>query len=171
MAKQDFISIASHSLEELSAMLDAARRLKRAPATGSRPALLAGKVLVMLFEKPSLRTRLSFQVAITHLGGSAIYVRGDEVLLGQRESAADAARVLSGYADAIVARTFGQEMIVALKGERDHEHGDEVDDRGLESAEEADQPQSGPHPPRDAHRCWIFFGHRRLRLLGNHPPP
>lgn len=114
MAKLDFTTINSHPLGRLSEILAVARELKAANRRGERPKRLPGKVLILLFEKPSLRTRLSFEVAMTHLGGSAFYVRGEEVQLGKRESVEDAARVFSGYADAIVARTFEHDTIERL---------------------------------------------------------
>lgn len=75
---------------------------------------LSGKTLALLFEKPSLRTRVSFEVAIRQLGGQAIYLSPAEVGLGKRESVADVARVLSRYVDAIVARTFSHQTLGVL---------------------------------------------------------
>ncbi len=77
---------------------------------------LSGKTLALLFEKPSLRTRVSFEVAIRQLGGQAIYLSPAEVGLGKRESLADVARVLSRYVDAIVARTFSHNTLEVLAG-------------------------------------------------------
>ncbi len=79
-----------------------------------RSGLLDGKLLALLFEKPSLRTRVSFEAAMNGLGGRAIYLSPAEVGLGQRESVADVARVLSGYVDGIAARTFAQSTIEEL---------------------------------------------------------
>ncbi|MEE8353902.1 MAG: ornithine carbamoyltransferase [Dehalococcoidales bacterium] len=79
-----------------------------------RSGLLDGKLLALLFEKPSLRTRVSFEAAMNGLGGRAIYLSPAEVGLGQRESVPDVARVLSGYVDAIAARTFAQSTIEEL---------------------------------------------------------
>jgi ornithine carbamoyltransferase len=75
---------------------------------------LSGKVLALLFEKPSLRHRVSFEVAIRQLGGECIYLSPAEVGLGQRESIADVARVLSGYVDCIAARTFSHQTLMDL---------------------------------------------------------
>ena len=76
---------------------------------------LAGKTLVMLFEKPSLRTRMSFEVAMTELGGHAIYVKPEDIGgIGKREPIKDMARVLSRYVDGIMARTFAHKTVVEL---------------------------------------------------------
>ena len=91
-------------------VLDTAMALKD---SGRRP-LLAGKTLALVFEKPSLRTRVSFHVAMKHLGGDCIYLSPPEVGLGQRETPADVARVLSRYVDAIAARTYEMETITEL---------------------------------------------------------
>jgi ornithine carbamoyltransferase len=80
---------------------------------GNRP-LLAGQVLGMVFQKPSLRTRVSFDMAMRHLGGDALYLSPSEIGLGGRESVADVARVLSGYVQAIMARTFAHQHILEL---------------------------------------------------------
>ncbi len=87
-------------------MLDLALSLKRAPRR-----LLEGRQLALLFEKPSLRTRVSFQVAMRHLGGETIYLAPQEVGLGEREPIKDVARVLARYVDIVAVRTFGQEII------------------------------------------------------------
>ncbi|CAN5253941.1 ornithine carbamoyltransferase [soil metagenome] len=81
-------------------------RLKQAEAIHERPAHLVGRVLGLVFEKPSLRTRVSFQAAIASLGGSSVFMSGTEVGLGSRETVPDFARVTSQYVDAVVLRTF-----------------------------------------------------------------
>ncbi len=81
-------------------------RLKQAEAIHERPAPLVGRVLGLVFEKPSLRTRVSFQSAIAGLGGSSVFMSGNEVGLGSRETVPDFARVTSQYVDAVVLRTF-----------------------------------------------------------------
>lgn len=112
---QHFISISDHSTQELRHLLDVARRLKKEfKATGRNEPLLTGKTLAMLFEKPSLRTRVSFAVAMTHLGGSALLLRQEEVGLGTREPVQDIARVLSGMCDGIMARVFEHQKLVDL---------------------------------------------------------
>ena len=99
----DFLSIDDFSRTELEDILELAARLKQEHfASGNRP-LLQGKTLAMLFEKPSLRTRVSFEMAMRHLGGDVIYISSREISRSKRESIADVARVLSGYVDGIVA--------------------------------------------------------------------
>ncbi len=100
---------------EIQRLLALATYLKRRPM-GEQAQLLRGKVLAMLFEKPSLRTRVSFEVAMAHLGGTSIFARGDEFWIGSRETPEDAARVLSRYADAIVLRTHAHEPLVRFAG-------------------------------------------------------
>jgi ornithine carbamoyltransferase len=110
MRGRDLISIADLSAPELTRVLDTAMALKDA---GRQP-LLAGKTLALVFEKPSLRTRVSFHVAMRHLGGDCIYLSPPEVGLGDRETPADVARVLSRYVDCIAARTFASETVEEL---------------------------------------------------------
>ena len=135
MRGRDLISVADFSAPELDHVLDTAMALKDAgrlalrepPARVAAPeagpgrvwrqgerGLLAGKTLALVFEKPSLRTRVSFDVAMRHLGGDCIYLSPPEVGLGQRETPADVARVLSRYVDGIAARTFQTETVVEL---------------------------------------------------------
>ncbi len=104
MRNRDLLTISDLSAAELARVLDVASALKDA---GRRP-LLTGRTLALVFEKPSLRTRVSFDVAMSHLGGRCIYLSPPEVGLGDRETPADVARVLSRYVDAIAARTFTQ---------------------------------------------------------------
>jgi len=103
---KDFIAIADFNRAEIQDLLDLAIRLKQEYQKGGNPPLLKGKVLGMIFQKPSLRTRVSFDMAMRHLGGDALYLSPAEIGLGQRESIADVARVLSGYVEAIMARVF-----------------------------------------------------------------
>ncbi len=110
MRGRDLLSIADLSPDELSNLLDTARALKNSGHGG----LLAGKTLALLFEKPSLRTRVSFDVGMRQLGGDCIYISPAEVGLGTREPVADVARVLSRYVDCIAARTFAQETVEEL---------------------------------------------------------
>ena len=112
--KKDFIAIADYSKDQIQYMLDLAVELKKElAANGNRP-LLKGKVLGMIFQKPSLRTRVSFDMAMRQLGGDALYLSPNEVGLGQRESIADVARVMAGYVDAIMARVFDHEHVTEL---------------------------------------------------------
>jgi ornithine carbamoyltransferase len=110
-----FIDIADHSLEELNHLLDVAAKLKQQfKQTGRNDPILAAKTLAMIFEKPSLRTRVSFAVAMTQLGGNALLLRDEEIGLGRREAVQDVARVLSGMCDGIMARTFQHDKITGL---------------------------------------------------------
>jgi ornithine carbamoyltransferase len=104
-----FLSIADLSAAELAALLDDADALKRDPVPHDAP--LRGRALAMIFEKPSLRTRLSFDVAMRDLGGHSSYLSPQEVGLGRRESVSDVARVVSRYVDIVVLRTFAHETL------------------------------------------------------------
>lgn len=110
MRGRNLVSITDISPQELNAVLDTAMGLK----DRGRQALLAGKTLALVFEKPSLRTRVSFHVAMRHLGGDCIYLSPPEVGLGEREAPADVARVLSRYVDCIAARTFRTETVTEI---------------------------------------------------------
>ncbi len=110
-----FISITDHSPEWLRHVLDVSTRLKQQlKTTGKNDPILANKTLAMVFEKPSLRTRVSFAVAMTQVGGSSIILRQEEVGLGGREELRDIARVISSMCDGIMARTFEHEKVVEL---------------------------------------------------------
>ncbi len=109
-----FLAIADYSPQEIQEMLDLAIRLKAEWQSGGNPPYLKGKVLAMIFQKPSLRTRVSFDMAMRHLGGDALYLSPAEIGLGKRESIADVARVMSGYVDAIMARVFDHEHVLEL---------------------------------------------------------
>jgi ornithine carbamoyltransferase len=112
--KKDFISIRDYSPEELQGILDQAIELKAEFKSGGNKPLLKGKVLGMIFQKPSLRTRVSFDMAMRHVGGDALYLSPNEIGLGQRESIADVARVLSGYVEVLMARVFEHAHVVEL---------------------------------------------------------
>jgi ornithine carbamoyltransferase len=101
-----FLDIADWSSTDLEHLLKLAVSLKMEWQSGGNRPVLAGKVLGMVFQKPSLRTRVSFDVAMLHLGGHALYLSPAEIGLGQRESVPDVARVLSGYVQAVMARVF-----------------------------------------------------------------
>jgi len=111
---KDFLAIADYSPSEIQDLLDLAVRLKKEHQSGGNPPLFKGKVLAMIFQKPSLRTRVSFDMAMRHMGGDALYLSPAEIGLGKRESIADVARVLSGYVDALMARVFEHEHVVEL---------------------------------------------------------
>lgn len=111
---KDFLDIIDFSQEELQELLDLAVRLKREYKEGGNEPVLKGKVLAMIFQKPSLRTRVSFDMAMRHLGGDALYLSPNEIGLGKRESVADAARVLAGYVHGIMARVFEHQHVLEL---------------------------------------------------------
>src|SRR5262245_23231710 len=99
-----FLHLLDLSADEIKGLLQEAARLKAGLMRGERPALLAGRLLGMVFEKPSLRTRVSFEAAMAQLGGASIFLQGNEVGLGLRESVPDVARTLCQFVDAIVLR-------------------------------------------------------------------
>ena len=109
-----FLNIADLSAEEVWQAFNLARELKEEWRKGGNKPILKGKTLGMIFQKPSLRTRVSFDMAMRHLGGDALYLSPAEIGLGKRESIADVARVVSGYVDAIMARVFEHEHILEL---------------------------------------------------------
>lgn len=106
-----FLSLINLTAEELTHLLEEAARLKADAQRGIRPPLLAGRVLGMIFEKPSLRTRASFEAAMAHLGGASIFLSASDGPIGQRESVADFARTLNHYVDAVVLRTYSHSTI------------------------------------------------------------
>jgi ornithine carbamoyltransferase len=109
-----FLAISDFSAEEIQSILDLAIKLKKEYFAGGNPPLLKGKVLGMIFQKPSLRTRVSFDMAMRHVGGDALYLSPNEIGLGKRESIADVARVLSGYVHVMMARVFDHAHVVEL---------------------------------------------------------
>ena len=109
-----FLELASVPTAELRDLLGLALRLKAEWKAGGNSPLLQGKTLGMIFLKPSLRTRVSFEMAMKHLGGGAIMLGPQEIGLGVRESIPDVARVLSGYVDGIMARVFDHKDVVQL---------------------------------------------------------
>ncbi len=112
----DFISIKSCDVKNLYELLELSSQLKEMYKAGERDLCLAGKTLALIFEKPSLRTRISFQVAMTDLGGSIIYIKPEDIggMIGQREPTKDMARVLERYVDGIMARTFAHNTVIEL---------------------------------------------------------
>ncbi|MCA9972323.1 MAG: ornithine carbamoyltransferase [Anaerolineales bacterium] len=109
-----FLSIAELTTDELQHLLTLATDLKQAWRNGGNEPVLKGKSLALLFQKPSLRTRVSFEMGMVHLGGYAFYLSPNEVKMGGRESVPDVARVLSGYVDGIMARVFAHDHILQL---------------------------------------------------------
>jgi ornithine carbamoyltransferase len=109
---RDFLSIDDLEPLELSGLVTEAIRIKNDPASVAHA--LAGKQVALVFEKPSTRTRISFEVAVTSMGGQAVVLRGDELHLGRGETIEDTGRVLGRYLDAVVIRTFGQDRLERL---------------------------------------------------------
>ena len=109
-----FLAVSDLSSGEVQDLLDLAIKLKEEYFKGGNPPLFKGRVLGMIFQKPSLRTRISFDMAMRHCGGDALYLSPNEIGLGKRESIADIARVLSGYLHAMMARTFDHEHVLEL---------------------------------------------------------
>lgn len=109
-----FISLTDYSAGELRELLRLCAELKVRFLAGDRPRLLHGKTLAMLFQKPSNRTRVSFEVGLYQLGGHAIFIGPNEAQMGSRETPQDIALVLSRYVDAIMARTFSHQDVLTL---------------------------------------------------------
>ena len=112
--KRDFVAITDFSREEIFETLVLAKELKELQHDKAAPQPLAGKSVGLIFHKPSLRTRISFEVGVTQLGGSPIYITKQEIELGKRETIYDAAKVLSRYLAMIEIRTFSHEDVVQL---------------------------------------------------------
>ena len=110
MKGKDFLWLADLESEEIGQMVRKARAMKE----GSTPKVMDGKVAVLLFEKPSLRTRVSFEVGVKQMGGDCIYLSGSDVGLGTREPAEDVARVLDRLVDVIIARVFSHRNLEIL---------------------------------------------------------
>ena len=112
--KQDFLSLSDLTATELSDLLALAVKLKQQWKSGGNEPILKNKALGMVFTKPSLRTRASFEMGMRQLGGHAMYIAPDEIQLGKRESVPDVARVLSRYVDGLMARVFAHADVVTL---------------------------------------------------------
>ncbi len=113
MNRRRFLSVLDLSGREIHAVLDTAKRMK-VHGYASYSAAMKGKTLAMVFQKPSLRTRVSFETGMTKLGGHAIYLSPSDISLGQRETTEDIAIVLSRYVDIIMARVFGHHVVEEL---------------------------------------------------------
>jgi ornithine carbamoyltransferase len=113
-AKEHLVSLAHYSEDELWHFIKLGKQLKDDVKSGKPSSMFAGKTLAMIFQKPSLRTRVSFEVGMTQLGGHAIYLGPDDIKLGQRETVEDIAKVVSSYANGIMARVFGHDIIEEL---------------------------------------------------------
>ncbi len=112
--KNHLLALGDFTREELRSLIDRALVLKAEGKQGVRRQQLAGRKICLLFEKPSTRTRVSFEAGMYGLGGQVIFMSAKESQLGRGEPLKDTARVLSRYVDAIVVRTFGQEVVEEL---------------------------------------------------------
>ncbi len=115
-ATRHFLDLSDISGEELRRILDSSRAIKRRRRTAASAAdqVLAGKKVAMVFEQPSLRTRISFEVGIRELGGDPLMITGKEIELGEREAISDQAKVLSRYVDAIMIRSLKHDLVLEL---------------------------------------------------------
>ena len=111
---KDFLSVGDLSRERLFRLFTLAADLKQRWKAGRRAAPLAGRTLALIFEKPSLRTRVTFEVGVVQLGGRAVYLSGNEIGLGTRETVPDVARNLSRWVDGIAARVFAHATVQGL---------------------------------------------------------
>ncbi len=109
-----FLNIADLTADEFIHLLKRAQILKKEWQQGGNAPILKGKSIALVFQKPSLRTRVSFEMGMVHLGGYALYLSPLEIKMGGRESVPDVARVLSGYVDGIMARVFEHDHILQL---------------------------------------------------------
>jgi ornithine carbamoyltransferase len=114
LSKKDFVSIADYTREELEEIIGLAIEQKAQLRAGGLDATLSGRTLACIFHKPSLRTRVSFEVAIHQLGGDSLYLTDKEIGIGSREAPQDVGRVLSRYTSAIMIRTFDQGIVDML---------------------------------------------------------
>ena len=111
---KDFLTLADWSADELWSMADRAASLRRAHREGKRPRTLEGRTLAMYFEKPSLRTHVTFEAGIAQLGGHGVLLKPEQIGIGTRESPADVARALSRWVDCLMARTYSHELVEQL---------------------------------------------------------
>lgn len=114
LSTRDILTCQELSQQDIWLIFETAKDLKNSYYRGERLELLKGKNLAMIFEEPSTRTRVSFEVAMSQLGGHALYLRPGEIHLGMRETVGDTARALSRYVDAVMARLFKHETLVEL---------------------------------------------------------
>ncbi len=114
MKGRSLISVADLSVEEIQTIFDLAKSLKEKLKRGEPTPVLKGKTLAMIFEKPSTRTRISFETGIYQLGGLGLYLSSRDLQLGRGETISDTAKVLSRYCDGIMARTYAHQTVVEL---------------------------------------------------------
>ncbi len=112
--KRDFLAVTDFTKDEILEIMELAKELKKVQKNGKEYKPLRGKSMAMIFQKPSARTRVSFETGLYQLGGHAIYLSPNDIQVGKREAVADIARVLSRYNDLIMARLFGHEDILEL---------------------------------------------------------
>ena len=112
--KKDFLSITDLTVEDIYEIFDLTKELKAKQKNGEEYQPLKGKTMAMIFQKPSARTRISFEIGMYQLGGYALYLGPNEIQIGKREAVSDIARVISRYNDIIMARLFGHEDILEL---------------------------------------------------------
>lgn len=114
MAKTDFLTLLDHGRDDLDRILQSAKEMKRAQRAGEGPQPLKGRVLGVIFHKPSLRTRISFEVGMAQLGGTSLYITDQEIGFGKREAIKDIGQVLSRFLDGIMIRTFAHDDVEKL---------------------------------------------------------
>lgn len=114
LAGRDFLTLADYSKDELEYLLELAADLKQQQKSGNMEEPLKGKTLGMIFEKSSTRTRVSFEAGIYQLGGTGLFLKSDDIQIGRGELISDTAKVLSGYLDGIMIRTFSQKDVEEL---------------------------------------------------------
>src|ERR671939_1131274 len=114
LSKKDVLSIADLSANEISLILSTASKLKREQKSGKARPLLRGKTLGMIFQKPSTRTRVSFEVGMYQLGGDAVYLGANDIQLSRGETVEDTAKTLSLYLDCIMARVYDHKDVQRL---------------------------------------------------------
>src|SRR5690625_385376 len=112
--KKDFLTLLDYSTEEITGLLQLAKELKAKQKAGKTYKPLEGKVLGMIFEKSSTRTRVSFEAGIYQLGGTGLFLNTNDLQLGRGEEVADTAKILSGYLDGVMIRTYSQGMVEEL---------------------------------------------------------
>src|SRR5215510_360147 len=106
LSKKDVLSVADLSTQDINSILALASKLKRYQMNGKARPLLRGKTLGMIFQKPSTRTRVSFEVGMYQLGGDAVYLSANDIQLSRGETIQDTAKTLSSYLDCIMARVY-----------------------------------------------------------------
>jgi len=111
---KDFVTVANWNADDLWSLVDRALILRRNHREGKRPRTLEGRTLAMYFEKPSLRTHVTFEAGMAQLGGHAILLKPEQIGIGTRESPEDVARSLSRWVDCLMARTFSHELVEQL---------------------------------------------------------